>query len=78
MTESDILELWYRALHAEIGVEVVSSNTKQAMARLYKIRAESGDPTLDRVSIRPSPFDPSKLWLVRKRESDKDQSDAQT
>lgn len=62
-----ILNHWYRALHSEEGVELVCSDPNKVMSRLYKARSDAKDDDLKQVSICISPFDPNKLWLVRRK-----------
>lgn len=62
-----ILNYWYRALHSELGVELICSNVESFRAKLYYARKEAKDPDLSQISVTISPFDRNKLWLVRKR-----------
>lgn len=64
-----ILNYWYRALHSGVGVEIICSDVEYTKQRLYTVRRESKDEELKKISIVQSPFDPQKLWLV-KRKSD--------
>lgn len=64
------LNYWYRALHSPLGVEVVVSDQEKARQKLYAARKESRDPDLERISICLSPFDPMKIWLVKKEPTD--------
>lgn len=61
-----ILNWWYRALHSPLGIELVCSDIEVIRGRLYAARKESRDTDLDKISICQSPFDPMRLWLVRK------------
>lgn len=62
-----MLDLWYKALASPFGIEVACSDARAARIRLYTIRREIQDSDLDDISIHGSPFDPNKLWLVKKR-----------
>lgn len=64
-----ILNYWYRALHSPMGVELSVSDATAIRARLYAARKEAQDTDLDKISICHSPFDPMKLWLVKKEPS---------
>lgn len=64
-----ILNHWYRALHSPMGVELSVSDAESVRARLYTARREAKDTDLDAVSVCASPFDPMKLWLVKKEPS---------
>ena len=61
-----MMELWYRALHSPLGVEIICSDAKRVTNKLYRIRDELKDTDLQGISICQSPFDPMKLWLVKK------------
>lgn len=65
-----ILNHWYRALHSPIGIELVCSDTALIRARLYAARKESKDSDLDQIAICQSPFDPMRLWLVKRNPTD--------
>jgi len=64
--EEPILNYWYRALHSPRGIEIVCSDVDGARSRLYTARKESRDEELDNISLCQSPFDPMKLWFVKK------------
>lgn len=61
-----ILNHWYRALHSPLGIELVVSDAASVRARLYQARRDAKDTDLDQISICLSPFDPMKLWLVKR------------
>jgi hypothetical protein len=61
-----ILNHWYRALHSPLGIELVCSDAEGMRSRLYAARREAKDTDLDQISICQSPFDPMRLWLVKK------------
>lgn len=58
--------LWYEALHSKYGIEVESSDRVKLRANLYEERKRLADPALDGLAVRLSPFDPDKLWLIKK------------
>ena len=66
--QQDIIELdlWYRALRSDFGIEIKVSNTDRAIARLYAARRNSMDLDLEKISICRSSA-PGTLWLVRKK-----------
>ena len=68
-----ILNHWYRALHSPLGIELVVSDSASVRERLYRARRDAQDTDLEKISICLSPFDPMKLWLV-KREPDNETS----
>lgn len=61
-----MIELWYQALHSSLGIEVVCSDPDKVSKKLYVIRKEVQDADLKDISICHSPFDPTKLWLVKR------------
>ena len=61
-----VLNHWYRALHSPLGIEIVCSDAAAIRSKLYEARKESRDPDLADISICQSPFDPMKLWLVKR------------
>lgn len=65
MTES-VLSYWYQALASPFGVELVTSDADSLRARLYAARKDAKDTDLDGISVCTSPFDPMKLWLVKR------------
>jgi hypothetical protein len=64
--EEPILNYWYRALHSPFGIELVCSDPPGLRSRLYAARKDAKDTDLDQVSVCLSPFDPMKLWLVKR------------
>lgn len=64
-----VINYWYRALHSPLGIEVVCSEPNNIRARLYAARKESKDSDLEKISLCQSPFDPMRLWLVKKGDS---------
>ena len=61
-----ILNYWYRALSSPFGIEIICSDPEGTRAQLYAARREAKDTDLNNISITPSPFDPAKLWLVKR------------
>ena len=55
ISQSELLELLYRALETPYGVILQTSDFAAARQRLYKARAESGDPSLAILQIREAP-----------------------
>jgi hypothetical protein len=64
-----MLDLWYRALHAKIGVEVSCRDPDAVRSRLYKVRRDCQDADLAQISISLSPFDADKLWLMKRKDA---------
>lgn len=59
------LEYWYDALASEFGIVVQVSDPDSAKQALYRARASSGDPALEGLTIKTSPFAPSsELWIM--------------
>lgn len=61
-----VLNYWYRALHSPLGIELLCSDVDSVRARLYQARKDAQDVDLDRIAICLSPFDPMKIWLIKK------------
>lgn len=62
------LELLYQALHTSggLGIVVTTDNFPLASQRLYQARKKSGDPELDCLQFRRSPYHPdSEIWIVK-------------
>jgi hypothetical protein len=66
-----VLHYWYAALSSERGIELVCSDAEAVRQRLYSARREAKDFDLDAISVCVSPFDPMRLWLVRKTPDEK-------
>jgi hypothetical protein len=65
-----ILSYWYRALQSPWGIELICSDPEALRQRLYAARREAQDSDLEGIALCVSPFDPTKLWLVKKGPSD--------
>jgi len=65
MSES-IIHYWYQALASPLGIELVCSDVDSMRSRLYSARTEAQDTDLEKVAICHSPFDPQRLWMVKK------------
>lgn len=61
-----MIELWYQALHAEVGIEVKTDNLEGLRQQLYASRRQSLDPQLETLALVISPFDPNCLWIIHK------------
>ena len=68
-TKEFYLNFWYMALASERGIEIVTDNFDVLRTKLYSLRAAVKDTDLAGIAICVSPFDPNRLWLV-KREPD--------
>lgn len=66
MVKEPILNHWYRALHSPLGIELICSDPEGTRSRLYVARKEARDEDLSQISIISSPFDPVRLWLVKR------------
>ena len=72
-----ILSYWYRALSSPRGIELVCSDPESTRMKLYAARREAKDTDLEGIAVCLSPFDPHKLWLVKKRPSNVEVPDAE-
>lgn len=61
------LELWFKALHAQVGIVVETTNRTALMNKLYRVRQEYQDPDeLAGLSICTSPLSENELWIIHK------------
>lgn len=64
LTSMDLLSLWYRALQAEIGIGIRTDDRRYLQSELYKARAASGDPELEKlVMMMPNN---NEVWLCKR------------
>ena len=61
-----LLNQWYRALSSPLGIELIVSDAESVRTKLYAARRDAKDSDLEKISICLSPFDPMKLWLVKR------------
>lgn len=61
---SDLLEAMYRALHADIGVEVTVTDQSRLKARFYALRNEHED--LLPLTLQQAPLNPKCFFILRK------------
>jgi len=66
----DVLSYWYQALASPLGIQVVCSDPDKIRARLYTARKEAKDFDLAQIAVCSSPFDPTRLWLVKRSPDD--------
>ncbi len=60
------LEILYQAMGTPLGVAYQVSDFTNAQSRLYKARADSGDPELSRLQIRRSlAGEDNVVWIVK-------------
>lgn len=60
------LNLFYEALGSQHGVIIqCEGDAVKVRQKLYKLRADHGDPDLEILSIVQSPTNPSQLWIVK-------------
>jgi hypothetical protein len=65
-----LLNYWYQALAAAHGIELACSEAESVRAALYVARREAQDVDLAQIKVTISPFDPTKIWLVKKESQD--------
>lgn len=64
---NEFVEFLYRALDAEVGIAISTSDPDRLQAKLYAARKATPDPRLAELSITPSRTAPGmELWVVRK------------
>lgn len=67
MNKFEMLEYWYAARDAEIGIVLRCSSPEHAKTLLYSARKFSGDESLANLQIRVSPEHPeTDLWIMKK------------
>lgn len=64
--QEGLVEIWYQALQSSIGIEVQTSDAHKVRQKLYLVRDKLQDEDLASLSICESPFDPTRLWIVKK------------
>lgn len=62
-----LLELWFKALRAKVGIVVKTDNVERLRQKLYTERAQYEGQELDALFLAPSPMIPGELWIVHKR-----------
>lgn len=67
-SESDLLEILYRAFHSPTGIIVETTNAEALRQRLYKVRKQHED--LRTLILAPYPTDPTKYLAIKKAEPD--------
>lgn len=67
MQHIDLLELWYAALRAEVGISIQTSDPKRLRERLYAARRAAEDEDLDTLFITLSPTSENSIWIMHKR-----------
>ena len=60
------MNYWYQALHSACGIEIACSEADSVKSILYVARKDAHDLDLEQIKVTVSPFDPTKLWLVKK------------
>jgi hypothetical protein len=68
---TDFLEMWYAARDSQFGVviQISEGDFEKVRQRLYSVRREAADESLNEVSICESPNTPSEVWLVKRKPS---------
>jgi hypothetical protein len=66
-----VLHHWYAALSSAHGIELVCSDAEALRQRLYAARREAKDTDLEQIALCISPFDPMRLWLVKRKPDEK-------
>lgn len=61
-----MLHLLYAAVASTYGICISCENPVRVRQKLYKLKREQMDPTLDNLSVIQSPGDPSHLWIIKK------------
>lgn len=63
---TNLVELLYRALDAEVGIAVRTSDVQLLRNRLYLCRRQAQNPAFEALTFSPSRTNPdSELWILR-------------
>lgn len=63
---TNLVELLYRALDAEVGIAVRTSDVALLRNRLYLCRRQAQNPDFEALTFSPSRTNPeSELWILR-------------
>jgi hypothetical protein len=65
LAEPLCLELWYRALAADVGIAISTNEPRILSNNLYDARRSAADPELETISVIIQPL-PNEVWLVKK------------
>ena len=63
---SNLLEHWYAALHAKIGIVISTTHLETTVQQLYQARKAAGDPALAALSLVRSPVNPEHIWILKR------------
>lgn len=66
MTKAELIEFWYSAVGAEVGICIESTDVPSLKAKLYQVRRDEDDPSLESLALVDSPTTPNQLWIVKK------------
>lgn len=70
MQEASI-NLWYEALGTPLGIVILTNDPERFRQKMYAIRRDSGDKSLDELSVVISPSNPgSHVWLVKRKSNE--------
>lgn len=61
-----MLELWYQALRAHVGIRILSDDPKKLQQKLYAARREALDPELAGLALILPPGLTNQLWIAHK------------
>jgi len=71
MTSHEFVTYLYQAMATKYGITIRTDNLTILRARLYKARAETKDPDLKVLQLRPDPKNPTTiLWILKGEASD--------
>lgn len=66
MSTLGAVELLYRALDTNFGIEVRTSDPKRCREKLYAARREAGNPQFEQLSVTPGRISPDNtIWIVK-------------
>lgn len=62
-----MLELWYQALRAKVGIRIRTDNPAALRPKLYAARVECLDPELNELTLRLPHGISNEVWIVHKK-----------
>lgn len=67
MDNLDLLELWYRALRAEHGIAIVTTDRPKLIRKLLEARKNSDSAELADLMAIDSPHAENEVWITRRK-----------
>lgn len=65
-TDAELIGFMYEALQSDYGIYLTTDSPEKLRMRMYKLRQNEVDESLEAISFVISPVDPRQLWLVKR------------